>query len=103
MKIIDLILDYVRVSAQGALTHAVAPVGPYMRKIVMGIALVLLSVVCFSLTLLSLVGTLWLAFAHQGEWAMAGVWTSIVTTIIGGIFLVIGLQLFKKPDFKPTL
>lgn len=98
MKIVDLLLEYAKVRAGGVVSHAFAPVLFSIKQMAGGIVLMLLSAVSFGLTLITLTGTLWCALADHEQWAVAGLWTSIVIALIGAILLIVGLSLFKKPD-----
>jgi len=92
-------MEYAKTRIEGTIAHAVAPIGPYVKKLSMGVFFILLSVVCFTFTLLFLTTSLFFGFADYGDLGLAALWTGLITVIIGGIMLGIGLYLFKKPEF----
>ncbi len=100
-KIAGLLLQYAKVQAKGTVAQALLPVGPYLQKIAVGVACVIVSVACFLLTVLLLVVSLLVGLAQYPVWLHAGLWTALATGGLGVILLVVGLVFFKKPDIRP--
>ncbi len=106
MTIFHLLLKYLgeRTQERVALgvARAVAPVGPYLKQISLGLGCLALSVVCFLLTLIFLAGALFLQLAHGADWSIPALWTSLASTVIGSGFVFGGISFLKK-KYRPEM
>lgn len=99
---IKYLLERTGEAVSSRVTHAIAPVAPYLRQLSMGVGCIILSLPCFMLTLLFLTASLFLHLLHGSDWSIPALWTSLVTTIVGGGFLGAGLSILKK-KYRPNV
>lgn len=99
---IKYLLERTGEAVSSRVTHALAPVAPYLRQLSLGLGCIILSLPCFMLTLLFLTASLFLQLLHGSDWSIPALWTSLVTTIVGGGFLGAGLSILKK-KYRPNV
>jgi chromate transport protein ChrA len=97
MKMVNLLVKYALARLGGAVTNVTAPIGPYVKQLTLGVALTFVGIQCFILTILFLMISLFFACAHLGNLGIAGLWTSLVTAVLGGVIVGIGLSFLQKP------
>jgi hypothetical protein len=96
-KLLSLFMKYVGYRLEDKVAGVVAPIGPYVKSLTLGIACIAASVVCFTVTLLFLATSLFTALASRSEWAMAALWTGLAVAVLGGIITALGLSFLKTP------
>lgn len=97
MKILSLLMKYAGYRVEDKLASAMAPIGPYVRRLSIGVVCMLGSVVCVAFVLLFWLTSFFLSLAHHPEWAMPAFWTGLVAAVIGGLMIGIGVSFLKTP------
>lgn len=104
MNIFYLLLKYLGERTQErvatGIAQAVAPVGPYLKQLSLGLSCIALSLVCFLLALIFLAGALFLQLAHGTDWSIPALWTSFASGVVGGGFIFGGISFLKK-KYRP--
>lgn len=100
-KLLNLLLQYAKLQAKGTVVQAMMPVGPYLQRLSAGIGCVVVGVLSFSLTVLCLVFSLFLGLIHRTDWAIAGLWTSLATGVLGFALVIVSAFFFRKPHVRP--
>lgn len=77
--------------------QAVAPIGPYVKQISLGIGCLILSLLCFVFTLIFLAASLFFYFVPNLAWSGAAWWTGLISGGVGALWLAGGLSFLKKP------
>lgn len=102
MNLLNLIAKYILERTEETVAHsisrAIAPVGPYLKQVSLGLGCLLLSIPCFILSLLFLSGALFLQLLHGADWSIPALWTCLVTTLLGATLAGIGVKTIKKKD-----
>jgi len=97
IKILQLLLKYFGYRLQGSIASAVAPVGPYLKQLSLGVAGIFLGVACYIFTVLFLALSLFFFLIERPEWASSGLWTCFAIAVIGSICFGAGLSILRKP------
>lgn len=97
IKILSLLMKYAGYQVENALAGVIAPIGPYIQRLSIGVGCILGSVVCVSFVLLFWFASFFLALAHHPEWAMPAFWTGLVAGVVGGLLIGIGTSFLKSP------
>lgn len=97
MKILQLLLKYFGYRLQGSVVSAVAPVGPYLKQLSLGLAGVFLGVACFIFAFLFLALSFFFFLIERPEWASSGLWTCFAIASAGGICFGAGFHILRKP------
>ncbi len=96
MKLIQLLGRYLTYRAQGTVIEALTPIGPYIRSLSIGIALVLLSLLGFGLALLFFAGSLFFFIAGNQSFALAALYTALAGSCLGGILAFSGTSFLQR-------
>ncbi|HSI20286.1 MAG TPA: hypothetical protein VLA04_01065 [Verrucomicrobiae bacterium] len=94
--IISLARRYLTDQVEGAMKDAVSPLAPYLRRIALGVTCIVLSILGFSLMLMSAGVAIFLGLAGL-PYAEAALWTTLIFAFLGAFILMIGLTFTKKP------
>ena len=97
VKLLSLLVKYAGYRVEDKIAAKVAPIGPFVRALSIGVACVALSVGAFIFALLFLAASLFLVLGNQGEWSMAAFWTGLAVLSVGAILLGVGLSFLKTP------
>ncbi len=96
MKLIQLLGRYLTYRAQGTVIETLAPIGPYVRSLSIGITLVLLSLLGFWLALLFFAGSLFFFIAGNHPFALAALYTGLAGSFLGGVLAFLGASFLQK-------
>ena len=77
--------------------HALAPLGPYLRRLGFGSMLILLSSIAFGAALLFLLIACFLALSTTTTSVVAALWTALIATGGGGFLLTLGIRAVRRP------
>ena len=87
-------LQYVREEIRLALS----PIAPYLRKLGVGLLLVLMSALAWFAGLIFFLLTLFFYFADVAKWLYPALWTGLVSWAVAIIFVLWGMSFLKKPE-----
>lgn len=90
IKLFQLAAKYLTNRAQGSILTLLAPIGPMMKQLSLGIGSIIIGVVCFLFTILFLALSFFFYLADETKWSISGLWTCLVFALIGTVFVLIG-------------
>jgi len=97
MGFLSALSDIATAQIEQTIKEAVSPLPFYLRKLAFGTVIIVLSLFGLGLAFLFLAVALFFAVANYHTLAIASLWTSLLSGLIGASFLVIGIQLVRKP------
>lgn len=83
--------------ARDIVREAVSPLGPYLRRLSLGSAFVLLAALGFGAGIIFLLVACYLALTAATTPVAAALWTALVAILSGLVLLVTGLRNLRKP------
>lgn len=81
---------------EATVSTALSPVGPYLKTLAIGIGILILAILCYSLSLISFSASLFFLLASLRAYAMAGLETALIFLLIGVLLTVISLTFLSK-------
>ncbi len=97
LGIFNLIRELITDEVERGIKNAVAPVGPWLRKLSTGVLLISLSAWAFALCLLFATTALFLSLAQQPQYALAAIITSLPCFVLALMLVMLGVSRIKKP------
>ena len=95
---LGIIAELVSEQVSRGVKAGVAPLGSYMKMVVSGAVLMLLSVFAFALMLLFLSTALFFSLSPDlGGYTPAMLWVSLIHAVLGVILLLFGLKMLRRP------
>ncbi len=95
--IFSLIRELITDEIERGLKTAVAPVGPWLRKLSTGVLFISLSAWAFALCLLFATSSLFLSLAQEPRFALAAIITALPCFVMALLLLTIGVSRIRKP------
>jgi len=95
--LMELFASYLGDQVETSLKRAVAPVGPYLRRLVFGAGLLFVGILALGGALFMLCLALFMHVAGYGNLVAASLWTSLPAAGIFLFFVLIGLLLLRRP------
>lgn len=101
-KLIEIVLGLLAGSAvsekiASELKLGISPLAPYLRRISMGVVLIMLSVLSWFSGLFFLLITLFVYLSDLSQFVVPALFTSLTCFLIGCIFVFFGFRLVRKP------
>lgn len=90
MKLLTLLGEYLTQRAKGSVFTVLAPIGPLVKQLGLGLGTLVMGVICFFFTLSFLTLSFFFFLIDRAPWSAAGLWTAFVTGLIGLIFVLVG-------------
>lgn len=96
MKLVSLIGEYLTQRAKGSIFSVLAPVGPLLKQLSLGIGTLVIGGTCFLLAMLFLSVSFFFFLIDRADWSLSGLWTSFVIALIGLIFTLVGRSILTN-------
>jgi hypothetical protein len=97
MEFLGTIRTMVADELEAIVKQALAPIAPYLRKLGLGLGVLMISITAFCLGLLFFSGAIFWGFSHMAALSLAAVWTGLIFVGIAIIFLIFALLLLHRP------
>lgn len=101
MKFLNLLLTLMPGKVADRLADEVkaglAPVGPYLRRLSLGVVLVLMSGFAWFIGLIGLVTTLFLYLSDLSSYVLPALYTSGICWLVAVLMVLLGFNLLRKP------
>jgi hypothetical protein len=97
MSILQVLTSLLSDRIETATKTALAPLAPYLRRIALGVTLVILSSVAFIFTMLFIATGLFLSLSNYAALSEAALWTALPCGVVGAISLFWGLSIIRPP------
>lgn len=97
VKLLRLFLKYGGYRVEEKIAGVVAPIGPYVRNLTIGVACMAAGVICVGMMLLFLGLSFFFALAGHAEWAYPALWTGLLVAGIAALVMGAGLSFLKRP------
>lgn len=89
----DYLLDIVNDQAK----RLFRPIAEYLRRLGIGLAILIVSAIAWSASLVFLLLTLFFALSEYHNLVLPAFWTAAASICVGIVFLLVGLTLVRKP------
>lgn len=96
LKLLNLLSRYFSHRIQGSLFSLIAPIGPLVKQLSLGIGSMILGVVCFLLTIFFLAVSFFFFLIDHADWSISGLWTCFVLALIGLLFTLVGRSILTN-------
>ena len=96
MKLLTLLGDYLTQRAKGSVFSVLAPIGPLVKQLSLGLGTIVVGIVCFLFTLFFLSLSFFFFLIDHADWSAAGLWTAFVTALIGLILTLVGRSILTQ-------
>jgi hypothetical protein len=90
IKLVSLALSYFSNRMQGSLFSLLAPVGPLVKQLSLGIGSMMVGIVCFLFTVFFLAVSFFFYLIDRAQWSVSGLWTCLMLGLLGLVFTLIG-------------
>lgn len=97
MGILKLIKDYIIFEVEDATKNALAPLAPYLRKILTGTVLMLSTVLGIFIGLMFGGVAIFSSLIGNRDWSLAALYTGIIYILASLLLYSIGTKLVKSP------
>lgn len=97
MNVVGLVKSYLVAELEDAVKEAMSPVGPYLKTLGMGMAMLLLASASVAGTVLFLVLALFFALSHLPVFAVASLWCALVMAVISLVTFMLAMVKLRQP------
>ena len=95
--LLRLLAEHIAGRISSTVKAGVAPLGPYLRKLSVGVLMVLLSAPLWFTGVLFLLVSLYLSTSHLGSFLVPGLWTAGASFLIALVLTGVGIGMLKAP------
>ncbi len=96
MKLLNLLSQYLTNRVQGSVFSVLAPIGPLVKELSLGLGSIVIGIVCFLFTVFFLALSFFFFLIDQAQWSVAGLWTCLVMGLIGLVLTLVGRSIITN-------
>lgn len=96
-KFIGMITERFEDAINESLRRALAPVAPYLKKLTLGMVVMVLAVPMLNFALICVAGAVFAGFSGHADLVAPALWTALVFGVLALLAITIGLSLVRRP------
>jgi uncharacterized membrane protein YphA (DoxX/SURF4 family) len=97
MNIIQLVMSYAAMEAQSRMKEAISPVAPYLRRLMVGVVIMLSGIGAMWLGFIFLALSVFTQLLELPDFTMPALWTGLIFIGVGLILFGSGLLMIRRP------
>ncbi|MBP9762538.1 hypothetical protein KBD34_02900 [Patescibacteria group bacterium] len=98
MKLMNLLVSYFTNRVQGSLFSVLAPIGPLVKQLSLGLGSIVMGIVCFLFTIFFLALSFFFLLIDKADWSVSGLWTCLVLGLIGLVLTLVGRSIITNSN-----
>jgi hypothetical protein len=98
MKLMNLLVSYLTNRVQGSLFSVLAPIGPLVKQLSLGLGSIVMGIVSFLFMIFFLALSFFFFLIDRADWSVSGLWTCLVLGLIGVVLTLVGRSIITKSN-----